>query len=128
MIGRVPEELIGEAFSRHRPFPGSFFGEIGAFARHRRSAAVIAVDDCKLLQINALLFKDLDATLQLKMMQVVIQKLSKLVISLDNELVRLTDGKGESPARPSVCPLCNYDNESPIDVCPRCGEIPAPQY
>ncbi len=106
--------------------PGECFGEIGAFARHKRSAAVIAVDDCKLLQINLLLFKELDPALQLKMMQVVVQRLSKLVISLDNEIMSLTSGKAEAAPRPSVCPLCAYDNQAPIDVCPRCGEIPAP--
>ena len=43
--------------------PGACFGEIGAFARQRRSAGVVAKEDSKLLQINALLFKEFDPLL-----------------------------------------------------------------
>ncbi len=105
--------------------PGVCFGEIGAFARQRRYAAVIAETDCKLLQINALLFQELDPSLQLKMLNIVVRNLARLVISLDGELNRLTHG-GEAPAEeaaPRICPLCGLDNGRPIEVCPRCGVI-----
>jgi CRP-like cAMP-binding protein len=105
--------------------PGSCFGEIGAFARRRRSAAVIAEGDCKLLRINALLFQELDPSVQLKMLSIVVRNLSSLVISLDNEIMRLTDGKGRSDKLPTICPLCGYDNQAPIEVCPHCGVIPS---
>ncbi|MBI5252315.1 MAG: protein kinase [Desulfomonile tiedjei] len=105
--------------------PGAVFGEIGAFARQKRSAGVIAQDDCKLLQINALLFKELDPLLQLKMLHIVLRNIASLVISLDDEIMQLTEGKGGSPALPLVCPLCGFNNKAPIEVCPRCGVIPA---
>ncbi len=105
--------------------PGAVFGEIGAFARQKRSAGVIAQDDCKLLQINALLFKELDPLLQLKMLHIVLRNIASLVISLDGEIMQLTDGKGGAPALPLVCPLCGFNNKAPIEVCPRCGVIPA---
>lgn len=104
--------------------PGACFGEIGAFARQRRSAAVICQEDSKLLQINALLFKQLDPLLQLKMLQIVVRNLASLVISLDSELMRLSDGEGVSRT-PTVCPVCGFDNQHPIEVCPRCGLIAA---
>lgn len=104
--------------------PGDCFGEIGAFARQRRSAAVVAEEDSKLLQINALLFKDLDPALQVKMLHVVLRNLSRLVISLDKEIVRQTNGKGTPRALPNICPICGFDNNGPIEVCPRCGVIP----
>jgi eukaryotic-like serine/threonine-protein kinase len=105
--------------------PGAVFGEVGAFARQKRSAGVIAQDDCKLLQINALLFKELDPLLQLKMLHIVLRNIASLVISLDGEIMQLTEGKGGSPALPLVCPLCGFNNKAPIEVCPRCGVIPA---
>jgi hypothetical protein len=105
--------------------PGAVFGEIGAFARQKRSAGVIAQTDCKFLQINALLFKELDPLLQLKMLHIVLRNIASLVISLDSEIMQLTEGKGGSPALPLVCPLCGFNNKAPIEVCPRCGVIPA---
>lgn len=104
--------------------PGACFGEIGAFARQRRSAGVLAQDDCKLLQINALLFKQLDPLLQLKMLHIVVRNMATLVMSLDSEIMALTEGKQGSTA-PTVCPLCGFDNKTFIDVCPRCGLIPS---
>ena len=105
--------------------PGACFGEIGAFSRQRRTAAVVAKEDCKLLQINALLFKELDPLLQLKMLHIVVRNLASLVISLDGEIMELTEGKGAIQTFPSVCPLCGFDNGSPIEVCARCGVIPS---
>ena len=105
--------------------PGACFGEIGAFSRQRRSAAVVAKEDCKLLQINALLFKELDPLLQLKMLHIVVRNLASLVISLDGEIMELTEGKGAIQTFPSVCPLCGFDNGAPIEVCARCGVIPS---
>ncbi|AFM26496.1 serine/threonine-protein kinase [Desulfomonile tiedjei] len=105
--------------------PGAVFGEVGAFARQQRSAGVVAQGDCKLLQINALLFKELDPLLQLKMLHIVLRNIASLVISLDGELMQLTDGKGRSAALPLVCPLCGFNNKAPIEICPRCGVIPA---
>lgn len=105
--------------------PGAVFGEVGAFARQKRSAGVIAQDDCKLLQINALLFKELDPLLQLKMLHIVLRNIASLVISLDDEIMHLTEGKGGSLALPMVCPLCGFNNKAPIEICPRCGVIPA---
>jgi eukaryotic-like serine/threonine-protein kinase len=104
--------------------PGACFGEIGAFARRRRAAGVLAQDDCTLLQINALLFKELDPLLQLKMLHSVVRNLATLVISLDEELMKLTDG-GAIKELPCTCPLCGFDNKAPIEVCPRCGVIAA---
>jgi len=104
--------------------PGACFGEIGAFARQKRSAGVIAQEDCKLLQINALLFKELDPLLQLKMLHIVVRNMASLVISLDGEIMKLTDGGG-SKELPTVCPLCGFDNHAVIEVCPRCGVIPS---
>jgi serine/threonine protein kinase len=105
--------------------PGACFGEIGAFARQRRSAGVLAKEDCKLLQINALLFQKLDPLLQLKMLHIVVRNLASLVISLDGEIMELTEGKGSVETFPSVCPLCGFDNGAPIEVCARCGVIPS---
>lgn len=105
--------------------PGACFGEIGAFARQRRSAGVVAKEDSKLLQINALLFKELDSLLQLKMLHIVVRNLASLVISLDGEIMELTEGKGSVKTFPSVCPLCGFDNGAPIEVCDRCGVIPS---
>ncbi len=105
--------------------PGACFGEIGAFARQRRSAGVIAKEDCKLLQINALIFQKLDPLLQLKMLHIVVRNLASLVISLDGEIMELTEGKGSVKTLPSVCPLCGFDNGAPIEVCARCGVIPS---
>jgi eukaryotic-like serine/threonine-protein kinase len=105
--------------------PGACFGEIGAFSRQRRTAAVVAKEDCKLLQINALLFKELDPLLQLKMLHIVVRNLASLVISLDGEIMELTEGKGAIQTIPSVCPLCGFDNGAPIEVCARCGVIPS---
>lgn len=102
--------------------PGACFGEIGAFARQKRSAGVVCQEDCKLLQINAILFKELDPLLQLKMLQIVVRNLASLVISLDSEIMKLTNGKAE-PVAVTVCPMCGYDNKAPIEVCPRCGQI-----
>ena len=104
--------------------PGACFGEIGAFARQRRTAGVLAQEDCKLLRINALLFKELDPLLQLKMLHIVLRNMASLVISLDSEIMKLTEGRAEAPA-PSVCPLCGFDNKAPIEICPRCGLIPS---
>jgi CRP-like cAMP-binding protein len=105
--------------------PGACFGEIGAFARRKRSAGVIAQEDCKLLKINALLFKQLDPLLQLKMLHIVLRNIASLVISLDDELMALTDGKIQTTDASTVCPLCGHDNRTPIEICPRCGVIPA---
>lgn len=104
--------------------PGAVFGEIGAFARQKRSAGVIAAEDCKLLQINALLFKQLDPLLQLKMLHIVVRNLATLIMSLDSELMHLTETQGQGEPAPSICPLCGFDNKRPIEVCPRCGVIP----
>lgn len=103
--------------------PGACFGEIGAFARQKRSAAVICQEKSKLLQINALLFSQLDPLLQLKVLQIVVRNLASLVISLDSEIMKLTHGRGLREA-PSVCPVCSFDNQAPIEVCPQCGLIP----
>ncbi len=105
--------------------PGACFGEIGAFARKKRSAGVIAAEHSKLLQINALLFKELNPLLQLKMLHIVLRNIASLVISLDDEIMHLTSGKGSSPGMHRVCPLCGFDNNAPIEVCPRCGVIPS---
>jgi serine/threonine protein kinase len=102
--------------------PGACFGEIGAFARQKRSAVVFCQEDCKLLQINAILFKELDPLLQLKMLQIVVRNLASLVISLDSEIMKLTNGKTEDFAD-TVCTMCGYDNKTPIEVCPQCGQI-----
>jgi len=105
--------------------PGACFGEIGAFARQKRSAAVIAMDDCKLLQINALLVQELDPQLQLKMLHSVVRNMASLVISLDDEIAQRSE---ETPLRATthtVCPLCGFDNRAPIEVCPQCGVIPS---
>lgn len=104
--------------------PGACFGEIGAFARQKRTAGVLAQEDCKLLQINALLFKELEPLLQLKMLHIVLRHMASLVISLDSEIMHLTEGK-DPLQRISVCPFCGFDNKSPIEVCPRCGTIPS---
>ncbi len=104
--------------------PGSCFGQIGAFARQKRSAGVTAQEDCKLLQINALLFKELDPLLQLKMLHIVLRNLASLVISLDSEIEHLTAGAQPMDRPPTICPSCGFDNESPIDVCSRCGALP----
>jgi hypothetical protein len=104
--------------------PGACFGEIGAFARQKRSAGVFAKEDCKLLRINALLFKQLDPLLQLKMLHSVVRNLASLVISLDGEIMKLTDA-GPSTPLPTICPLCGFDNRAVIEVCPRCGVIPS---
>ena len=104
--------------------PGACFGEIGAFARQKRTAGVLAQEDCKLLRINALLFKELDPLLQLKMLHIVLRNMASLVISLDSEIMKLTEGRAEAPA-PAVCPLCGFDNKAPIEICPRCGLIPS---
>jgi len=104
--------------------PGSCFGEIGAFARRRRSASVVAVEDCTLLRINTLLFNQLDPALQLKMLQIVVRDLANLVISLDTEIMQLTAGAVPREGMVTVCPLCGFDNEAPIEVCPRCSVIP----
>lgn len=102
--------------------PGACFGEIGAFARQKRSAGVLAQDDCKLLQVNILLFKQLDPLLQLKMLHIVVRNLASLVISLDSEIMHLTNGK-DTGQNPTVCPLCSFVSTAPIEVCPRCGLI-----
>ncbi|HMK35142.1 MAG TPA: protein kinase [Desulfomonilaceae bacterium] len=104
--------------------PGACFGEIGAFARQKRAAGVLAEEDCKLLQINALLFKELDALLQLKMLHIVLRNMASLVMSLDSEIMHLTDGKSLDEGL-AICPFCGLDNKSPIEVCPRCGAIPS---
>jgi serine/threonine-protein kinase len=104
--------------------PGACFGEIGAFARQKRAAGVMAQEDCKLLQINALLFKELEPLLQLKMLHIVVRNMASLVISLDSEIMQLTEGRAPEQ-RISVCPFCGFDNKFPIEVCPRCGAIPS---
>jgi serine/threonine-protein kinase len=104
--------------------PGACFGEIGAFARQKRTAGVLAREDCKLLRINAVLFKQLDPLLQLKMLHIVVRNLASLVISLDGEIMKLTDA-GASALPTTVCPLCGFDNGAIIEVCPRCGVIPS---
>jgi eukaryotic-like serine/threonine-protein kinase len=105
--------------------PGSCFGEIGAFARQKRSAGVVAQEDCKLLQINALLFKELDPLLQLKMLHIVVRQMASLVISLDSTIMRLSEGKEQQDAVATVCPHCGYDHQALIEICPRCGGIPS---
>jgi serine/threonine protein kinase len=104
--------------------PGACFGEIGAFARQKRAAGVLAQEDCKLLQINTLLFKELDPLLQLKMLHIVLRNMASLIISMDSEIMHLQEGK-DLEDRISVCPLCGFDNKTPIEVCPRCGAIPS---
>ncbi|MGB6068030.1 MAG: serine/threonine-protein kinase [Desulfomonilaceae bacterium] len=118
-------EVVKRARKLSDFLPGACFGEIGAFARRKRSAGVVAKEDCKLLQINALLFKELDPLLQLKMLHIVVRNLASLVISLDGEIMELTEGKGGTQIFPSTCPLCGFDNGAPIEVCARCGAIPA---
>ncbi len=105
--------------------PGACFGEIGAFARQKRSAGVVAQEDCKLLQINALLFKELDPLLQLKMLHTVVRQMASLVISLDSEIMRLSEGNEQSETAVTVCPYCGFDHKAPIEICPRCGGIPS---
>ena len=105
--------------------PGACFGEIGAFARQKRSAGVVAQEDCKLLQINALLFKELDPLLQLKMLHIVVRQMASLVISLDSEITRLSEGKILLGMAATVCPHCGFDHKAPIEICPRCGGIPS---
>jgi len=105
--------------------PGACFGEIGAFARQKRSAGVVAQEDCKLLQINALLFKELDPLLQLKMLHIVVRQMASLVISLDSEIMRLSEGKEHGETAVTVCPYCGFDHKAPIEICPRCGGIPS---
>lgn len=105
--------------------PGTCFGEIGAFARKKHQAAVVAETDCKLLQINALLFKELDPELQLKMLHIMVRDLSSLIIALDRHIMTLTEGAAAGRPRPTICPLCGFDNRTEIEVCPRCGEIPS---
>ena len=104
--------------------PGACFGEIGAFARQKRCAGVLAREDCKLLRINALLFKQLDPLLQLKMLNIVVRNLASLVISLDGEIMKLTEAGASTPPA-IICPLCGFDNGAVIEVCPRCGVIPS---
>jgi len=118
-------EVVKRARTLSDFLPGACFGEIGAFARRTRSAGVVAKEDCKLLQINALLFKELDPLLQLKMLHIVVRNLASLVMSLDGEIMELTEGKGGVQTFPSVCPLCGFDNGTPIEVCARCGVIPS---
>jgi serine/threonine-protein kinase len=118
-------EVIKKARILSNFLPGACFGEIGAFARQKRTAGVMAKENCKLLQINALLFKELDPLLQLKMLHIVVRNLASLVISLDDEIMELTEGKGGIETFPSVCPLCGFDNGAPIEVCARCGVIPS---
>lgn len=103
--------------------PGACFGEIGAFARQTRYAAVEAETDCKLLQINALIFKELDPSIQLKVLNIVVRNLARLVISLDGELSRMTGRPEPEERTATICPLCGLDNGRPIEVCPRCGVI-----
>jgi eukaryotic-like serine/threonine-protein kinase len=105
--------------------PGTCFGEIGAFARQTRVAAVVAEDECKLLRINALLFQELDPLIQLKLLQNVLREMASLIISLDTELMQLTNGKGNKDGLVTVCPVCGFDNQGPLEVCPRCGAISA---
>jgi serine/threonine protein kinase len=105
--------------------PGTCFGEVGAFARKKRLTAVEAETDCKLLQINALLFQELEPELQLKMLHFVVRNLSNLIIALDRQIMQLTDGGGAGDTGLTVCPLCGFDNHTTIEVCPRCGEIPS---
>ncbi|MBI5569487.1 MAG: protein kinase [Desulfomonile tiedjei] len=105
--------------------PGACFGEIGAFARQKRTAGVLAEDDCKLLQINALLFKQLEPLVQLKMLHIVLRHMASLVISLDSEIMLLSETRGGAREQPNICPVCGFDNKAPIDVCPRCGAIPS---
>jgi serine/threonine protein kinase len=105
--------------------PGSCFGEIGAFARQERAAGVVAVEDCKLLRINALLFQEMDSSIQLKILRIVVGNLASLVISLDNEIMQLTNGTGHGKTIATVCPACGYDNKAIIEVCPHCGVIPS---
>jgi serine/threonine-protein kinase len=106
-------------------FPGSCFGEVGAFARHGHSAAVIAKTDCRLLQVNALLIKELDPLLQLKMLHSAVRNLSGLVISLDSQISRLTEQADLTPPQTMICPVCEFNSERPIEVCPNCGAIAA---
>lgn len=105
--------------------PGTCFGEIGAFARQSRVAAVVAEDDCKLLRINALLFQQLAPLIQLKLLQNVLREMASLIISLDNELMQLTNEKGVPSKQVKVCPVCGFDNQGPLEVCPGCGTIVA---
>jgi eukaryotic-like serine/threonine-protein kinase len=105
--------------------PGACFGEIGAFARQKRSAAVVAVEPCKLLQINAVLFRELDPELQLKMLHIVVRNMASLVMSLDDKIMELTEGKVGAKALPTTCPLCGFEDNEAIEVCPRCGVVPS---
>ena len=40
------------------------------------------------------------------------------------EIEQLAAGTERDDRPPTICPSCGFDNESPIDVCPRCGAIP----
>jgi rubredoxin len=57
-------------------------------------------------------------------LHIVVRNMASLVISLDGEIMKLTDGGG-SKEMPNVCPLCGFDNKAVIEVCPRCGVIPS---
>jgi serine/threonine-protein kinase len=103
--------------------PGACFGAIGAFARQKRSAVVMAVDHCKLLEINALLFNELSEGVRLKILNAVVKDMASLIISLDDQIMNLTQQDRASRSLPRVCPICGYDNKGPIEVCPRCHTI-----
>lgn len=105
--------------------PGSCFGEVEAFTQHTRRATVIAETDCTLLQINPVRLNELEPRLQVKIFRTLVSHLSNLVISLDNEIVELSAGKEGRDSTTTVCPLCGFDNKTPIDVCGRCGAVPS---
>ncbi len=103
--------------------PGACFGVIGAFARQKRSAVVIAQDHCKLLEINALLFSELSEGVQLKIFKAVVKDMASLIISLDDQIMSLTQHNRVARTLPVICPVCSYNNRGPIEVCPRCHTI-----
>jgi eukaryotic-like serine/threonine-protein kinase len=105
--------------------PGACFGEIGAFARQKRTVGVVAQEDCTLLQINTLLFKELEPLVQLKMLHIVLRQMASLVMSLDSEIMRLSEGAPPGLEPTTVCPFCGFDHHAPIEVCPCCGAIPS---
>ncbi len=85
--GRV--QVLKKARILTRFLPGACFGEIGAFARQRRTATVVAEEKSRLFRVNALLFGECSTGVQLKVLRMVVRHLANLVMSLDDEIVRL---------------------------------------
>ncbi|MEW6351320.1 MAG: serine/threonine-protein kinase [Thermodesulfobacteriota bacterium] len=121
--GRVQVQKKSRILTRF--LPGACFGEIGAFARQRRAATVVAYEPSKLFRINALLFGQCSPHVQLKVLRMVVRHLANLVISLDDEIVRLAPLDTQAEDREDVCQVCRYHSDSPIEICPQCGVVPS---